>query len=179
MDRDDDVIAGRDHGPIASERCAYMAHLRRDGDRAAVRHRVARVDDKVHQHLLELAFVSPHKPQVRIVREGERDLLPREPIEEMCEVRQRVAQVEELGLERLLAREGEELAHEARRAVGVLVDLLKVGIIRMARVALQQKQVAVPADGRQQVVEIVRDAARELADGLHLLALHELRLERL
>ena len=43
---------------------------------------------------------------------------------------------------------------------------------------LVKQQVGEADDGGQHVVEIVRDAAGELADRLHLLALRELRLER-
>ena len=156
-----------------------MAHLGRDRDRAPVRHRVPRVDDKVHEHLLELPLVGPHHPQVRVVRQREPDLLAHQPVQEVAQVRQRIAQIQKLGLERLLAREGEQLAHEARRTVGVLVDLFEVRVIGMPRIALQQQQIAVPADRGQQVVEVMRDPARKLPDRLHLLALHELRLERL
>ena len=42
--------------------------------------------------------------------------------------------------------------------------------------ALQQ-QVAVANDRSQKVVEVVRDAAGQLTDGLHLLGLRELRFE--
>ena len=41
-----------------------------------------------------------------------------------------------------------------------------------------QQKVAEADDRRQQVVEVVRDAAGELADRLHLLALRDLHLER-
>ncbi len=52
--------------------------------------------------------------------------------------------------------------------------LNEVAIILIALIVPQQQQVAMAADGCQQVVEIMRDPARELADRLHLLALHEL-----
>ena len=42
-----------------------------------------------------------------------------------------------------------------------------------------QKQIAIADDGLQQIVEIMRDAARQLADRLHLLRLRELGFQRL
>jgi hypothetical protein len=42
-----------------------------------------------------------------------------------------------------------------------------------------QQKIAIADDRLEQIVEVVRDAARELADRLHLLRLRELRLERL
>ena len=44
---------------------------------------------------------------------------------------------------------------------------------------LSSTKLAVAEDRRQQVVEVVRHAAGQLADGFHLLRLPELRLERL
>ena len=48
---------------------------------------------------------------------------------------------------------------------------------RIARLVLEQQQVGEADDRGQHVVEVVRDAAGELAHRLHLLALRELRLE--
>ncbi|MGC4077406.1 MAG: hypothetical protein QM702_10310 [Rubrivivax sp.] len=48
---------------------------------------------------------------------------------------------------------------------------------RIARLVLQQQQVSEADDGGQHIVEVVRHATGQLADGLHLLALGELRLE--
>ena len=64
-----------------------------------------------------------------------------------------------------VAREGEQLAGEARRAVAV-DDLLNVVIVDVAGRMAHQHEVAMADDGGQDIVEIMRDAARELADGL-------------
>ena len=86
---------------------------------------------------------------------------------------------EDARLQRLLAREGEQLAHEVGGAVGVLLDLHDVGEGLVARLVAQQQQVAEADHRRQQVVEVVGDAAGELADRLHLLRLRELGLQAL
>jgi hypothetical protein len=77
----------------------------------------------------------------------------------------------------LLAAEGEDLAHEVGGAAATLHDLLDVAH-RLA-VALQAlaEQVGETQDRGQDVVEVVRDAAGEGADGLHLLRPQELRFE--
>ena len=79
-----------------------------------------------------------------------------------------------LRIERLAAREGEQAVGERRRAlrralrrVDVAVDVLDRGPAPMPR--LQQLQAA--GDAGQQIVEVVRDAAGELADRFHLLRL--------
>ena len=97
----------------------------------------------------------------------------------MGQLRKRVLQVDDGRPQRLLAREGEELPHQRRRPVGVLPDLHQVAMLHVGHVVAHEQQVAVPVDGGQEVVEVVRHAPGELAHRLHLLALHELRLERL
>ena len=178
-DRDAHVFALGNAGPFQRQSGPQADILGADRDLAAAGHGVAGVHDEVHQHLLELPGVGADRPQRGVVRHGDHDPLSDETVEKMAEVGQRVPQVDELRRQRLLAREGEQLAHQGRRPVGVLRDLVQVRIIGVRVVAPQHQKVAMARDRRQQVVEVMRDAARQLADGLHLLALHELRFQRL
>ena len=82
-------------------------------------------------------------------------------------------------LQGLLAREREQLAHQPRGAHRVLPHLVDLGERRIAGRVAHQQQIAIADDRLEQIVEVVRDAARELADRLHLLRLRELGLERL
>ncbi len=107
----------------------------------------------------------------------ELDVLADEAAQQVRELRQHVGDAEDAGLQGLLAREGQELAHQVRGAVGVLLDLHDVGEGRVARPEAQQQQVAEADHRRQQVVEVVRHAAGELAHRLHLLGLGELGLQ--
>ncbi len=97
----------------------------------------------------------------------------------MRQLGQHVGDVEDARLQALLARERQELAHEVRGAVGVLLDLHDVGEGRIARPEAQQQKIAEADHRGQQIVEVVRHAAGELAHRLHLLRLGELRLEAL
>ena len=82
-------------------------------------------------------------------------------------------QVEHTGLQHLAAAEREQLARERRRAGSGLLDLL--GMTAQARVALAvDQELAVAGDRGEEVVEVVRDAAGEPADRLHLLRLPKL-----
>ena len=108
----------------------------------------------------------------------ERDLFADQPAQQHGEIRQRLAEVEHLRAQRLAAREGEQLAHQARRPVGVLLDLHDVLERRIGRPMRIEQEVGRHHDGGEHVVEIVRDPAGELAHRLHLLRLGELRLER-
>ena len=83
------------------------------------------------------------------------------------------------GRKRLLAREGEQLPHQRGRAVGILLDVHDVREGRVRRPVVGEQQVGRHDDGGEHVVEIMCDAAGQLADGLHLLALRHLDLERL
>ena len=79
-------------------------------------------------------------------------------------------QVDDLGGEGLPAREGEQL----RGQFGAARDPVQRDLHAPLRgcvagdIALEQVQIA--ADDMQQIVEVVRDAARQIADRLHLLA---------
>ena len=145
---------------------------------AAVRHRVARVDDEIDHHLFELVEVGLDEPQVAAVAQVEFDLLADEAAHQHLEVRQHVADLQDLRTQRLAAREGEQLADEARRAVGVLLDLHDVLEGRIGRPVIGEQQVRIADDRGQHVVEVMRDAAGELADRLHLLRLREILLQR-
>ena len=59
----------------------------------------------------------------------------------------------------------------------MLAHFIQLGKRRIACRMTHQQQVAISHDGLQQVIEIMRDAARELSDRLHLLRLGKLRLQ--
>src|SRR3546814_13124722 len=69
------------------------------------------------------------------------------------------------------------LCRSAGGPIGVAADLLDVVIIAVARRVAHQHQVAGAEHRGQYIVEIMRDAARELADRLHLRRLRDLALE--
>ncbi len=147
-------------------------------DGAAGAHRIATVGDQVEDGGLELAGIDFHQRQV--LRELEAELhrrAARAPVHFAGAVEQRV-DVVHLRRQVLPAREGEQLAREQRAAVGGA--LRGLGPFEHARVAVvaHDDQVQAVDDHRQQVVEVVRQAKGELADGLQLLRLRQ-RLLRL
>ena len=149
---------------------------RLDGQPAAVRHGVARVDGEVQEHLLDLTGIGRHGSEVRRGHRDELDRLAEEPIEHRVQAADDAVDVEHGGREHLLSAEGQELARERRRLVGGLADPLGIDAERVLGGQPPQDEVAVAADDHEQVVEVVSDAARELADGVHLLGLAELLL---
>ena len=127
--------------------------------------------------LLELVHVGLHEPQVAAVAEVELHPLAEEALQQHREVGEPIVEVQHLRAQRLAAREREQLPHEARGPVGVLLDLHDVLEGRVGRPVIGEEQIAIADDRLQHVVEVVRDAAGELADGVHLLRLGELLLD--
>ena len=85
--------------------------------------------------------------------------------------------LQRLRTKRLAAREGEKLAHQSGRPVRVLLDLHDVLKGRIGRPVIGEQEIGIADDRGQDVVEVMRDAAGELADRLHLLALREVLLQ--
>ncbi|GJD69837.1 hypothetical protein MMMDOFMJ_2775 [Methylobacterium gnaphalii] len=149
-----------------------------DGDAAAIRHRVARVDAEVQQRVLELRGIDHHRPEAGRGHRLEGDLRPDRAADQFLHAGHEPVHVGGLGIERLAAREGEQAVRQrggalrgAHRRVHVAVD---IGEPALADPVLQQLEAA--RDAGEQVVEVVRDPARELADRFHLLRLPQGRL---
>ena len=143
-----------------------------DRQLASLRHRVARVDDEVHEHLLDLTWVGLHAPEPRFEDGDDLDVLADQAAQHLVHFAEDVVQLKNSGLEKLLPAEREQLAGQRAGSVGRLGDLLDV--LANAGVSFSETvegELAVAADRGQQVVEVVSHAAGELADGLHLLCL--------
>src|SRR5205085_209362 len=80
----------------------------------------------------------------------------------------------DFGLEHLLAAEGQKLTGERSGVLSRFDDFSDIVVQGARWFKPRLDQLTVADDGRQQIVKIVRDAAGEPADGLHLLRLHEL-----
>ena len=110
---------------------------------------------------------------------GEIDVLADQPPQHLEHALHGLVQVEHLGGDGLLAGKGQQLPGEVGGALGRLPDFLQVGVERLRRVHLLQRQLRVAEDHAQHVVEIVGHAAGQPAHGFHLLGLGQLRLQLL
>ena len=174
---DQHVIAGG-HDFVAAPHGACLIDVSgADRQGAAALHRVARVDRQIDDDLFELALVDLGKTEIAPVHDLELDIFADQAAQEMRQLDQHIGDVDDARLQGLLPREGQELAHEVGGAVGVLLDLHDVGKGRVARPEPHQQEIAEADHRGQQVVEVVRHAAGELSDRLHLLRLGELDLE--
>ena len=172
-----DVLPGRQLA-LARRPLVEPAVAGLDGQPAAGRHRVARIDAQVEQRVLELARVDEGAPQP-----AGRDHLQRDPRtdgapDQLLEAGDEAVRVGRSRRQRLAAREREQPVGQRRRpprrtlrGADVAVDLAGAPL-RQPR--LHHLQGA--GDAGQQVVEVVRDAAGELAHRLHLLRLPQLLL---
>ena len=70
------------------------------------------------------------------------------------------------------------MANQLGRVFGGTQDLARV-LLDDRAILVDERQLRVAGDDRQQVVEVVSDAARQLADGIELLRLPKLLLERM
>ncbi len=154
-----------------------------DRELAAPRHGVPRVDGEVEDADLELVGVGQHPPQAAGQHRFDGDLLAERTAQQFRHAGDQASGIDRLGIERLAPREGQQALGErgsplraAHRVLGRAGH--PVGVDRPClHAALQQFDVA--DDDGQQVIEVVGDAAGELADAFHLLGLGELLLRPL
>jgi len=79
-----------------------------DGQPSAGRHRVARVDDEVHQYLLDLARLGENRARILVLRaQINRHVFADEATDHRLGLAHHLAEDERLRLERLLTAEGE------------------------------------------------------------------------
>ena len=140
---------------------------------------VTGIDDEVHHRGLELAPVRPHGGQAATILGHQGDILRQDPPQQNLELGNEFAKIEAFTLDRLLAGKGQKFANEFCSACRGLPDLVEALIGGIAhRMALRQL-VKLHEDGHQKIIEVVGHTARELADGLHLLALGQLEFDLL
>ena len=182
-DGDHDVLARHDLGLCRGIGLVEIGVGGLDGELAAVRHGVARIDGEIEDADLELVGIGQHPPQPAGQHGLDGDLLAQSAAQQFGHAGDKAAGIDRLGVERLAAREGEQPLGErgrplraAHRVLHRAVQAVAVGRGRLQR-ALQGFQVA--DDDGQEIVEIVRHAAGELADALHLLRLGKLFLRPL
>ena len=143
---------------------------------AAVRHRVARIDRKIEQCGGELCRIGDGAPDIVFQHRLDLDLLAERRAQQVRGIARKRIRIDRARLERLAAREGEQLMRQLGAARRGLVDHPgDRGELRPVLHALGEDLDRAGDDG-QDVVEVVRDAAGELSDGIHLLRLAQLRL---
>ena len=176
--RDDHVVAGRDVVEAAIIGRAERRVVRGDGQGAAVRHGIARIDGKIDQRAFELVAIDLRRPCAGREAQLDRDVFAEQAAEHVGRPRHQLVDVHGRRLQRLATRECQELLRQRGRPLRPLRRVLD-GTPEPHRIApLVADDLQVAEDDRQQIVEIVRDAAGQLADRFHLLRMPKLRLHR-
>ena len=157
----------------SASRCALQVFT---VERAAARHRVARVDREVQDRALELPRIEPDRIEAGIEVELDLDGLADGALKKGLEILEQAVRVDRLRAHHLPAGEGQELLGHLCAALGGLQARGREPLDPLRVVGLAHDHVEIADDDGEQVVEVVRDAAGELADGLHLLGLVEARL---
>ncbi len=113
-------------GPAGPTACGpgRLDARRLDGDPAALRHGVARVDHQVDDHLLDLSAIHLDPSHVRALIEGELDRFADEPPEHVHHADDDLVEIQDGRGEHLLPAEGQELPRQqggplGRRADGI------------------------------------------------------------
>ena len=147
-----------------------------DRQQAAVGHRVAGVDGDVEQRGFELGAVGLDRAGVGREDRPDLDPLAQRAVEQVGHAADQLVDVDDLGAERLAAGEGEQLAGQRRRPRRRLDDRLGVAEALVVGQRGAAEHVGRALDDGQQIVEIVGDAAGQLAERLHLVGLAQLVL---
>jgi hypothetical protein len=175
---DPHIIAGAQRFLVRGIGLIERRSTGRDGQRAARRHCVACVDGEVEQCVLELIGIRHRRPDVHVRRDRQRDLFAHCLTQEIFRRRDERVDVHRLRIERLAPREGEQSMGQPRRPLGrrggAVHEAFEVGDTAVVETAPHHVERA--DDAGQDVVEVMREAAGELADGFHLLRLAELLL---
>src|SRR5215510_4515595 len=150
--------------------------LRLDAELPAVRHRVARVDAEVHQHLVKLRRVARYAIQIRVDREGNLDVFRHRIGQDLDDLLYKAP-----GLQRDVftldpAGEREHLFDHLASAHGVCMKDVEQALAAFV-IETHLQQLHRGEDRREHVVQVVCDAAGERADALHTLRAQELRFE--
>ena len=140
-------------------------------------HRVAGVDGEVEDRIFELGRVGPDVPGLGGEAGVDGDPLADRAVDQLEHVLDQLGRRDRVGQQGLGAGEGEQAAGQRGGAGRALHRIVEVELDLAARaVQLAPGEIEAADDDREHVVEIVGDAAGQLADRLHLLDLAELRL---
>ena len=142
-----------------------------DAQLAAVRHRVARVDHQVQDDLLDLTGICFDASEMVVQHYGEFDVFFDQATEHLFRVRYDLVDIQDDWFNNLLTTEHQELARERSSTVRRLLDLLDFRAIGINQCGIIQKQIAVPGNHREQIVEVMRHSTSQAANRLHLLGL--------
>src|SRR5579872_5967400 len=148
-----------------------------DSDLAALRHGVLRIDNEVHDDLFDLTGVGACSSQIGCQLGLQLNSFADERLQGALHIGDNAIHIHDLQFEQLFTTESQQLASQGCRSLGCLVNGFDLAIHRTAFAGVFEQDFRVSADHHQQIIEVVRDATGQPADGFHLLRLPELVFE--
>ena len=150
-----------------------------DHQRPAIGHRIACIYSKIQDDLFDLSRVRFHRGEIGIRQKRIFDVLTNQTGEHFAHLGDDGVQLKNARLQHLHAAERQQLTGHGNCAVRSFLNLLQASLPKIIHPFLIDEQIAVASDHREQIVEVVRHAARESAYGLHLVRLAESLFELL
>jgi hypothetical protein len=123
---------------------------------------------------LKLTRVSAHWFHLRVECEYKLDVRSDRSVQELFNVADQCVDIQNLRLQNLPSAHRQKLTRQGRSARGRFPDLMQIRSARVGFFEGEQDELRETTDGRDQIVEVVRDASSESADSLHLLRLAQL-----
>ena len=171
------AAAGIDHLDRQRGGVVLFVAQRPDRQRPVPVHRVARVDGKVEQRIFELLLVDPAGEPFGLKVERQRDAVADRAPDQFRKARDAGVDRRHFGARGFGAREGQQAAGQVGGAIGPVHRIADVALCLFGRFADPPLRKFQPADDdSEHIVEIMRDAAGQLADRFHLLRLAKLLL---
>ena len=140
---------------------------------AAIRHGVPRIDAQVQQRVLQLVRIHQRRPQTARADKFHRNRRAHRPAHQIFHVSNEPVHICRLWIQCLPPRKSQQSMRQRRRAIGsapcrgyVFCRLLMPALSKAGRQHIQAPRYAC-----QQIVEVVRQPAGQLANRLHLLRL--------
>lgn len=171
------ALAGVADAKAQRGRAIVLDGLGLDRQLSTRRHCVACVQRQVDQHLLELTGIGVDRPGLGSRDGDELDVLTDQAPQQLVGREHDPVDVDELELEHLAAAERKELPRQRRGPAGGAADLLGIGPRERPLRHRIEQQLAVAGDRRQEVVEVVSDAAGQATDRLEPLRTTKLLLQ--
>lgn len=152
-----------------------------EGKRSAVIHCVASIHDEVKNDLGELTRIDSRIGAVfaAVQMTFNRNVFTEETQQRTLEICNERINFRDARSEWMFAAEGKQLSGQNRRAPGRIPDFADVLSDGAFHSDLIQKEIAITENRRKEIIEVVGDAAGQLAKGFHLLRTDELILELL
>ena len=126
-----------------------------------MRHRVACIHDKIHDHLFELTSVGLHRAPLPHRADLELDLRTDQPAKHGCQIADDRVEVEHHRRQNLSTAESEKLPRQVGRVTARVENLDHICVRWIVRRQTLDDVLAEPDDHCEQVAEVVGNAARQ------------------